>query len=48
VRLSDRGGLVWLERGKEKLIRHEREPGTRLWKRVWVRFLSVLPIEWLL
>jgi putative cardiolipin synthase len=48
VRLSDGGELVWMERGEEESIRHDREPGTRLWQRVWVRFLSVLPIEWLL
>jgi putative cardiolipin synthase len=48
VRLSDGGELSWMERDEEKLIRHEREPGTALWKRVLVRFLSVLPIEWLL
>jgi len=48
VRLSDGGGLIWMERGEEESIRHDREPGTRLWQRVWVRFLSVLPIEWLL
>ena len=48
VRLSDSGGLLWMERDGEKLIRHEREPGTPLWKRAFVRFLSVLPIEWLL
>ena len=48
VRLSEGGGLSWTECDGEKLIRHEREPGTPLWKRAFVRFLSVLPIEWLL
>ena len=48
VRLSDGWGLSWIERREGSLIRHEREPGTRLWQRAWVRFLSVLPIEWLL
>jgi cardiolipin synthase C len=49
VRLSEgRGGLLWIERREGRSIRHEREPGARLWQRLWVRFLSVLPIEWLL
>jgi putative cardiolipin synthase len=48
VRLSDGGGLSWTERREGRVIRHEREPGTKLWQRAWVRFLSVLPIEWLL
>jgi putative cardiolipin synthase len=48
VRLSDAGRLSWTERREGNVIRHEREPGTKLWQRAWVRFLSVLPIEWLL
>jgi len=48
VRLSDGGELSWMERQEGGVVRHEREPGTTPWKRAWVRFLSVLPIEWLL
>ena len=48
VRLSDGGQLYWVERRGEKPLRHEQEPGTNRWKRAWIRFLSVLPIEWLL
>ena len=48
VRLSDTGGLSWLERRDGESVRHETEPGTRPWRRAWVSFLSTLPIEWLL
>ena len=48
VRLSDDGRISWEERRGSEVFRHDREPGTTVWKRAWVRFLSVLPIEWLL
>ena len=48
VRLSNTGGLSWLERRADESVRHETEPGTRRWRRAWVSFLSTLPIEWLL
>ncbi len=48
VRLSDQGDLYWIERRHGELIRHDKEPGTTLWQRVAVWFLSRLPIEWLL
>jgi cardiolipin synthase C len=48
VRLSEGGRLLWVERRGGELFRHDREPGTSVWKRAWVWFLSALPIEWLL
>jgi len=48
VRLSEDGRMSWVERRGSESRRHETEPGTNLWRRAWVRFLSVLPIEWLL
>ena len=48
VRLANSGELVWLERRDGKITRHDVEPGTTWWQRGWIRFLSVLPIEWML
>jgi putative cardiolipin synthase len=48
VRLSDSGQLYWIERRGDQLVRHDKEPGTSLWLRAAVWFLSRLPIEWLL
>jgi putative cardiolipin synthase len=48
VRLSDTGELYWIERRGEQLVRHDTEPGTSLWQRTGIWFLSLLPIEWLL
>jgi len=47
VSLSDER-ISWLEHRGEELFRHHEEPGTSAWKRAWIRFLSALPIEWLL
>jgi len=45
VRLAvDGGGLEWLEGD----VRHTSEPGTGVLRRLWIDFLSILPIEWLL
>ena len=50
VRLAPDGeGLLWIERtasGEEK--RYDHDPETGAFKRGWVQFLSILPIEWLL
>jgi putative cardiolipin synthase len=43
VRLSG-GDLVWID-GNARL---DSEPGTGVFKRLWIGFLSILPIEWLL
>lgn len=48
VRLSDDGELVWIERRDSQEVRHHTEPGTSVWLRAGVWFLSHLPIEWLL
>ena len=48
VRLGDGRALVWLEQRDGDVVRHRSEPGTGLWQRLWVRFLSILPIEWML
>jgi cardiolipin synthase C len=48
VRLSASGRLVWIERRDGVLRRHDTEPGTSVWRRAKVWFLSKLPIERLL
>jgi putative cardiolipin synthase len=48
VRLSDTGQLYWIERRAGKEVRHDVEPGTSLWLRAGVSFMSILPIDWLL
>ena len=45
------GSLVWITRDKGppyRTITATTEPDTSFFKRMWVRLLSVLPIEWLL
>jgi cardiolipin synthase C len=44
VRLSADGSLEWIEGD----VRHSTEPGAGLLRRLWLGFLSILPIEWLL
>jgi putative cardiolipin synthase len=39
---------VWIERGPGGEIQTDVEPATGAIERAWVRFLGVLPIEWLL
>lgn len=48
VRLSDDGKLYWIEQRQGKVVRYDTEPGTNFWQRAGLRFVSVLPIEWLL
>jgi putative cardiolipin synthase len=48
VRLAESGRLYWIERRGDELLRHDTEPGTSLWMRAAVWFLSLLPIDWLL
>lgn len=45
VRLSQSGGLYWLERRGEQVLRTDVEPGTRYWQRASVWLLSLLPME---
>ena len=42
------GGMEWIERGPEGETRYRSEPGTSGLRRLWVDFLSLLPIEGLL
>lgn len=48
VRLTDEGRLSWAEQTEAGEVVHNREPGTRLHQRALVRFLALLPFEWLL
>jgi putative cardiolipin synthase len=48
VRLAPDGGLEWIERTADGLVRHTTEPQTSWWLRSRVEFLQQLPIEWLL
>jgi putative cardiolipin synthase len=49
LRLAATGsGLQWVERTAEGEMVHTTEPESSLLRRIWVRFLSILPIEWLL
>jgi putative cardiolipin synthase len=48
VRLSDDGQLYWIEQRDGEVVRYDTEPGTNFWQRAGLRFVSVLPIEWLL
>jgi cardiolipin synthase C len=49
VRLQpDGSGMEWIERGPTGETRYTDEPGTGPIRRLWMRFLSILPIESLL
>jgi putative cardiolipin synthase len=48
VRLEEAGALVWIERNGNEEVRHHTEPNTGFFKRLSVRLLSLLPIDWML
>jgi putative cardiolipin synthase len=48
VRLTPEGDLSWIERNGGEEVRHDTEPNTGFIKRLSVRLLSLLPIDWLL
>ena len=49
VRLAADGrSLEWIDRQGDQEIRYTTEPETGVMKRLWIDFLSILPIEWLL
>jgi putative cardiolipin synthase len=49
VRLTQDGECAeWIERTEKGDVRYGTEPGMSAARRAWIRFLSVLPIEWLL
>lgn len=45
LQLSPQGSVQWLDGTKPVL---DEEPQTSLGRRIWVQFLSWLPIDWLL
>ena len=49
VRLTADGQCAeWIERAGSGEVRYDADPGTSAARRAWIRFLSILPIEWLL
>lgn len=48
LELSGNGGIVWIENTPEGSKRWTTEPASPLWRRLYVKFLSWLPIEPLL
>ncbi|HUL61360.1 MAG TPA: phospholipase D family protein [Anaeromyxobacteraceae bacterium] len=48
VRRAPGGSLEWLDRDPPGERRLTVEPGTGFLERAWVRFLSILPIDWML
>ena len=48
VHLSDKNRIYWTENRDGTTIRYDTEPHSGLWRRVWVGFLSFLPIDWML
>lgn len=48
VKLDERGKLYWVEQQGTETIRYDKEPGSTLGRRIALRILTVLPIEWLL
>jgi putative cardiolipin synthase len=49
VRLAADGrSLEWIDRQDDREIRYTTEPETSAMRRLWIDFLSTLPIEWLL
>ncbi len=39
---------MWIDRGDGGQVESDTEPGSSVWQRGWIRFLGMLPIEWLL
>lgn len=49
VRLAADGrSLEWIDRQGDQEMRYTTEPETGVMRRLWIDFLSILPIEWLL
>ena len=40
--------MVWIEQRSGSSITHTTEPGSSFIDRIWVDFLSLLPIDWML
>jgi putative cardiolipin synthase len=48
LRLDRWGRINWIEQKDGVEIVHKKEPKTRFWQRLLVRFVYRLPVEWLL
>lgn len=48
VHLSDDNTLYWTWLHNDRVERYDAEPQASVWRRAWVGFLSILPIEWML
>jgi Phosphatidylserine/phosphatidylglycerophosphate/cardiolipin synthases and related enzymes len=48
VGLDDQGKLFWEERLGPRVTRYKTEPGVSWWRRLGMRTLALLPIDWLL
>ncbi|MET0543112.1 MAG: phospholipase D family protein [Variovorax sp.] len=48
VKLTSDGKLEWIEHDARGITRYSSEPGSPARRRLWVDFLSLLPIEWML
>jgi len=49
VRARADGDCVdWLERTQAGDVRHETEPETGWWRRAWLEFLMLMPLDWML
>jgi putative cardiolipin synthase len=48
VRLNAAGKMQWIEQCESGERVHATEPGTTWWKRLGVKLMALLPIEWLL
>jgi putative cardiolipin synthase len=48
VVLGKNGRLEWVERTERGEVRYSREPKTGFFRRLWVGFMSLLPIEGML
>ena len=49
VRLAADGrSLEWIDHDGDREVRFTNEPETNAVRRLWIQFLSILPIEWLL
>jgi putative cardiolipin synthase len=48
VTLGKNGSMQWVEHTPQGEVRYDSEPRTSFSKRLGVRFMSWLPIEWML
>jgi putative cardiolipin synthase len=48
VRIGTEGELEWIEQADSRTTMYRREPGASPWRRVGVKAVALLPIDWLL